>query len=127
MKNVFLFHLKSSFRSPDIQIFVIRSSLFFPPVTHCFGGSLKINLKFDDVITCLNKNLITHFVLYLEKERRYEIETLYIDGVLNKEHFNGKFVQKNVCQKLFPDPFLILVNNPKEPLHLKNSFKNKIF
>ena len=27
-------------------------------------------------------------------------------------------------QKLVPDPFLILVNNPKQPLHARNSFKN---
>ena len=25
-------------------------------------------------------------------------------------------------QKLIPDPFLILVNNPKQPLHARNSF-----
>ena len=30
-------------------------------------------------------------------------------------------------QKLVPDPFLILVNNPKQPLHAINSFENKIF
>ena len=30
-------------------------------------------------------------------------------------------------QKLVPDPFLILVNNPKQLLHAKNSFENKIF
>ena len=30
-------------------------------------------------------------------------------------------------QKLVPDPFLILANNPKQPLHVRNSFKNKIF
>ena len=29
-------------------------------------------------------------------------------------------------QKLVPDPFLILVNNPKEPLYARNSFENKI-
>ena len=34
---------------------------------------------------------------------------------------------ENVHQRLVPDPFLILVNNPKQPLHAKNSFKNKIF
>ena len=31
------------------------------------------------------------------------------------------------CQKLVLDSFLILVNNPKQPLHARNSFKNKIF
>ena len=30
-------------------------------------------------------------------------------------------------QKLAPDPFLILLNNPKQPLHARNSFKNQIF
>ena len=30
-------------------------------------------------------------------------------------------------QKLVPDQFIILVNNPKQLLHAKNSFKSKIF
>ena len=30
-------------------------------------------------------------------------------------------------QKLVRDPFSILVNNPKQPLHAINSFENKIF
>ena len=30
-------------------------------------------------------------------------------------------------QELVPDPFLILVNNPKQSLHTRNSFKNKIY
>ena len=29
-------------------------------------------------------------------------------------------------QKLTPDPFLILLNNPKQPVHARNSFKSKI-
>ena len=33
---------------------------------------------------------------------------------------------ENVHQKLVPHPFFILVNNPKQPLHPRNSFKNKI-
>ena len=69
-------------------------------------------------------NLITHFVWYLEKEKRYDIETLSIDRVLNKENFYGKIMQKNVHQKLVPDSFFILVDNPKQPLHARNSFKN---
>ena len=70
----------------------------FPPVSHCFKGWSKINLKVYDVINCLNQNLITCFVWYLEKEKRYEIETLSIDIVLNKEHFYGKVMQK-MCHK----------------------------
>ena len=34
---------------------------------------------------------------------------------------------KNVHQKVAPDPFLILLNNPKQSLHARNSLKNKIF
>ena len=30
-------------------------------------------------------------------------------------------------QMLAPDPFLILLNNPKQPLHARNPFKNKVF
>ena len=30
-------------------------------------------------------------------------------------------------QELVPDPFLILVNNPKQSLHTRNSFKSKIY
>ena len=57
--------------------------------------------------------LITHFVLNLEKEKSYHNETLSIDRLLN-----------NLPLKLVPDPFFILVNNPKQPLHARNSFKN---
>ena len=32
-----------------------------------------------------------------------------------------------VHQKLVPEPFLILLNNPKLPLPARNSFKNKVF
>ena len=98
LRKMFLFHLKSSFRSRDIQFFVFPFSSFFLSVSHCFRGWSKINLKVCDIINCLNKNLITHFVWYLKKEKRYDIETLSIDRVLNKEHFYGKIMQK-ICTK----------------------------
>ena len=72
--------------------------------------------------TLAGNGLITHFVWYLEKENRYEIETLSIDRVLNKEYFYGKVMQE-ICTK----SFLILVNNPKQPLHARNSFKTRYF
>ena len=34
---------------------------------------------------------------------------------------------ENVHQKLAPDPFLILLNNPKQPLDARNSFKKRNF
>ena len=34
---------------------------------------------------------------------------------------------ENMHQKLVPSPFLILVNNPKQPLHARNSFEIRYF
>ena len=45
---------------------------------------------------------------------------------LNNKDFMENYAQ-NVHQKTAPNPFLILVNNPKQPLYARNSFKNKIF
>ena len=89
-KKLFLF-----FRYLNFCIFLFPS---FFPVSHCFRGWSKKNLKIYDVINCLSKNLITHFVWYLEKEIRCDIETLSIDRELNKEHFYGKIMQK-MCTK----------------------------
>ena len=70
---------------------------------------------------------MTCFVWYIQKEIRCDIETLAIDRVLNTEHFYGKNHAENVHQKLAPDSFLILPNNPKQTLHAGNSFGNKNF
>ena len=40
------------------------------------------------------------------------------------------FLWKNYAENMFqkaPDPFLIMLNNPKQPLHARNYFKNKVF
>ena len=92
-ERCFLFHLKSSFPSRDIQIFVFPSSPLFLPVSCYFRAWSTINFKVYDVINCLNKILITHFVQYLEKEKRWHW-TLTTDGVLNKKHFYGKIMLK---------------------------------
>ena len=34
---------------------------------------------------------------------------------------------ENVYHKLAPDPFLILLNNPKQSLHANNYYKNRVF
>ena len=103
--NVFLFHRKSSFHSRDIQIFVFASSPLFIPFSHCFRGCSKINLKVYDIINCLNKNLITQFVSYIEKEKRYDNENLSTDIGLNKEHFLWENHAENMLQKLVQGPF----------------------
>ena len=61
MKNA-IFSSKNYFFSKDIQIFVFPFSPLFLPVRHCFRERSKIYLKVYDVIICLNKNLITHFI-----------------------------------------------------------------
>ena len=78
--------------------FLHSSSPLFFPLSHCFRGWFKKNLKVYDVINCLNKNLITHYVWHLEKEIRCDIETLPIDRVLNTELIYGKIMQK-MCTK----------------------------
>ena len=123
-KKCFLLHLESSFPPRDIQIFVFSSSPLFFPVSHSFRGGSKKNIKFYDIIDCLNMNLITNFVWYLEKEIRCDMETLSTDRELNKENFYRKIMQH---QKQAPDPFLILLNNWKQSSHARNSFKNKTF
>ena len=93
-----IFHLKSSFCTRDIQVFVFLSSPLFLPVSHCFRGWSKKNLKVYDVINCISKNLITHFVWYLKKEIGCDTEILSIIRASNKEHFYGKIIQK-MCTK----------------------------
>ena len=58
MKSVFLFHLKNSFRSRDIKVFVFLSSSLSLPVSHCFSGSSKVKLKVFDVINSITRNVI---------------------------------------------------------------------
>ena len=53
-----------------------------------------MNLKVHDIINCLNKNSITHFAWYPEKEKRYDTETLSIDGVSDIEIFIEKSCRK---------------------------------
>ena len=125
-EKCFVFHLGSSFSSQEIHFFVFLSFPFFLPVSHCFRGRSKINLKVHDVINFLNKNSISHFVWYPEKEKRYDIEILSIDGVSDKEHFIKKSLIK-CAAKGSPRTFLILVNNPKQLLHARNYLKSKIF
>ena len=118
---------KSSFCSQDIQIFVFPSFPLFLSVGHCFRGWLKINPKIYDTINCPHKNSTTDFVWYLTKEKSMTLKLKSIDGVSNKEHFLWKNYVGNVQQRLVPDLFMILVNNPKQPLHARNSFESKIF
>ena len=119
--KMFLFHLKSPFRSRDIQIFVFPSSPLFLPVSHCSGAWSKINFEVYDVTNCQNKNLVTHLVWYLEKEKKYNNEILSIDRILNKEHFHGKIMQK-MCTKSCSRPLFYFVKQPKTANACKKYF-----
>ena len=88
---------KKLFSFSRYSIFCVSVLPFFLRVGHCFRGWSNLNLKVHDVINCLNSS-ITHFVCYLEKEKRYDIETLSIDGASDKERFYRKIIQK-MCSK----------------------------
>ena len=49
-EKCFLFHVKSSFRSQDIYVFMLTSSPHFSPVSHCWKSRLKIMFKIHDVM-----------------------------------------------------------------------------
>ena len=60
----------------------------------------------------------------------YEIKNIFMENkILNNKHFHKKTMPKmsTKSKKLVLDPFLILVNSPKQTLHARNSFENKIF
>ena len=116
--KIFFISSKKLFSFLRYSVFYISVFPSFLPFNHCVKGYLKINPKIYDVVNCLNKNLITHFVWYYGNEKRYGIEALSIDKVLNEEHFMSKS-----CRKCAP----LLVNNPKQLLDARNYFENKIF
>ena len=120
VKDVFYFIWKA-LRSQDIQIFVFPPSPLFLPISHFFRAWSKINLKVYDIINCLNKNLIINLVWYLEKEKSYDIETLSIDRVLNKEHFYGKIIRK-CAPKASPGPLFYFGKQPKTAIACKKFF-----
>ena len=100
---------------------MLSSPLFFP-VGHCFRELSKIKFKVYGVINFLNKNIIFFDIL-----RRRKSVSFKLDRILNKEHFYEKKMEKLCTKNPFPNPFLILVINPKHPFHARNSFKNKMF
>ena len=70
-KNAFYFIQKALFIVKIFKLLYFRLPL---PVNHWLIGWWRINLKAYDVSNCLNENLITHFVCYLEKKNRYNIK-----------------------------------------------------
>ena len=82
--KMFFISSKKLFSFSRYSSFCISVFPSFLPVSHCFTGWSNINLMVCDIINWLNKNLITHFVWYLGKEKRYDIETFSVDRVFKK-------------------------------------------
>ena len=100
---MFFISSKELFSFSRYSIFVFPTSIHFLPVSHWLRGWFKINRKVYDVSIYLNKNAITHFVWYLEKQKICYTESLPIDRVLCKEHFIEKSC-RNYVPKASPGP-----------------------
>ena len=121
---MFIYFIQKALFILEIFRFLYFYLLLLSPLSAiALRGQPKINLKVYNAINCPNKNLITHFILYLEKEKRYDLETLSIDRVLNKNHFYGKFMQK-MCtesQSHTSSEFCLITQNSHcmQGIHLK--------
>ena len=98
IKFFFIISYKKLFPLSRYSNYCIFTFPSFFLVTHCSRVWFKKNIRVNDVVNCLNKNLITHFVWYLDKEIRCNIETMSIDRVLDTEYFHGKIMNK-ICTK----------------------------
>ena len=92
-----------------------------------------LSIPCKDVMTIKNEiylkfNFVKshNFAWYLEKEKRYHVETLAIDLILNKEHFYGRPCRK-CAPNASPRPLFYFGTQPKTAIACKNFLKNKIF
>ena len=67
--KIFFISSKKLFSYSSYSNFCISIFPSFYPVSHCFRGWLKINLKVYDVINCLNKNLIIYIYDILRRKK----------------------------------------------------------
>ena len=126
-EKYFQFSMKKSFfYFRDIKVFVFPTSPQFFPVSPCLRGWFKINIKVYDTSICLNKNLITYFVWYLEKEKDMTLKLCQMIEYYVWNIFTEKSC-RNYAPKASSKLFLILENNPKQPLHARKCFENKTF
>ena len=91
MKNVFYFIEKALFA---LKIFTFP--FFFSLSATALAWS-KINLQVYDVISCLNKYLIAHFVWYLEEEKTMMLKLC----PLIEYYIRNIFMEKS-CRKYAP-------------------------
>ena len=132
----YFYFFANDYKKDKILNFLYFCHPFFFPFSHCFIGWSKINLKVYGIINCLNKNLMTHCwypVWYLDNMfdilRRKKGMALKLCQLI-ESWIRNIFTEKSsrICVwKLVPDPFLMLINNLKHPLHPTISLKNKMF
>ena len=96
MKNVFYFISKALVTLEIFKFVYFRLPLFFALSFIALQADPRKILKFMMSSDGLNKNLITHFIWYLAKEIRCDIESLSIDRVSNKKHF---YIKKMISPK----------------------------
>ena len=103
-------------------IFCFFTRFFFPD-SYCLREWLKINLNIYDIISCLNKNLIQHFVRYLEKEKGYDVETLSIDRVFRaySRHFLGATITCNLVPWILKKMFSLEIVKNYNPYDIANT------
>ena len=95
-KNVFYFISKALVALEIFKFVYFRLPLFFALSFIALQADPRKILKFMMSSDGLNKNLITHFIWYLAKEIRCDIESLSIDRVSNKKHF---YIKKMISPK----------------------------
>ena len=83
--------------------FCIFIFLLFFPVSHCLRGWFKKNLKIYDAINCLNKNLVTDFVWYLEKNifKRQSYQKQKRSGTIDQLLFRLQTSSKTLLYLLY--------------------------
>ena len=115
MKNVFYF-IKKALCSEDI---------YFPFFFYLSAIALawsKINLKVYDVISCLNKYLIAHFVWYLEEEKTMMLKLCPLIEYYIRNIFMEKSCRKYV-PKASPRPLFYFGKLPKIAIVCKKFFQ----
>ena len=90
IKNAFLLHIKSSFHSQDISVFVL---IFLA----CRKNSLnrkRVNFEIYDVTTWLTKNYNIHIAQYFTNQRQRDNEIWSVNRTFQDKYFSLKIMQK---------------------------------
>ena len=120
-----LFHQRSSFCYQNIQVLKLSSSGLPWSFYHVRRRWLKINFEIPGIQFCLNLNLETYFWISRKVIKSFCIKTWTTNIILHLKFF---LIEK-LCRKcaLESSSNLSLVNSPKQPTQVRNSFVDKMF